>query len=79
MEICRSIVPIAAVLLLGLGSLNTQAKTGKCREIGGMALADAVDETHLAGALSGELGGGARAKITSQVKTATGIDMGMEH
>ncbi len=79
MELCRSIAPIVTALLLGLGSLNAHAKTDQCREIGGMALADAEDETHLVGALSGELGGGARAKITSQVKTATGIDMGMEH
>ena len=79
MKLCRSIAPIATGLLLGLGSLNAHAKTYQCREIGGMGLANAVDETHQVGALTGKLRGGARAKITSQVKTATGIDMGMEH
>jgi hypothetical protein len=66
-------------VLIGASSVTAQAGGSQCKEIGGMALADAIDDTDLVAALSGELGGGARARITAQRETATGLVLDMEH
>lgn len=70
---------IYGALFLLLISNNTNAASSTCEEIGGMALANAIDETHMVAALSGEFAGGARAKITGQQKTASGLLLDMEH
>ena len=76
----RQIIGLAlSVVLLGASSVSVHAASHDCKAIGGMALADAIDETNLVAALSGELGGGARAKITGQEETATGLSLDMEH
>lgn len=70
---------IFTAMLLLTGSVGAQATSNVCKQIGGMAMADAIDETNLVAALSGELGGGARASITAQKETATGLALDMEH
>ena len=64
--------------LLGILNINVQAASGQCIAVGGMGLAEAIDETHLVAALSGDMTG-ARAKITGQKKTNTGLILDMEH
>ncbi|MBL4739648.1 MAG: hypothetical protein JKY12_01560 [Sneathiella sp.] len=58
---------------------SAQAANHSCIVLGGTALANAVSETELVGALTGSFAGGARAKITAQRETATGLSMDMEH
>lgn len=65
-------------LLLLVFSFNAQAEKRQCREIGGMGLAEALDDTHLVAALSGAFSG-ARAAITGKQETATGLILDMEH
>ena len=60
-------------------SLNSHASGSMCKEIGGMALANAIDDSHMVAALSGELSGGARAEITAQKKTSSGLSLEMTH
>lgn len=73
-----SVLAFSAILLVA-SSFSAQAAETECKAVGGMALADMIDETNLVAALSGELGGGARAKITEQKETATGLTLNMEH
>ncbi len=65
-------------IILGGITFNASAASSQCREIGGMGLAEAMDETHLVAALSGDMTG-ANAKITGQKKTETGLILDMEH
>lgn len=68
-----------AVITLILILVSTGALAAKqCQEIGGMGLAEAIDETHLVAALSGDMAG-ANAKIINQKKTKTGLILDMEH
>lgn len=67
-----------ATLLLTTLSSNSFASAGQCREIGGMGLAEAIDETNLVAALSGDMTG-ARAVILGQQETSTGLILDMEH
>lgn len=69
---------IFLTIILGSLSLNTYSADKQCIPIGGMGLAEAIDETHLIAALSGDLTG-ANAKITSQKTTETGLILDMEH
>lgn len=68
---------LSAALLTVLSSTGFSS-TDQCREIGGMGLAEAIDETNLVAALSGDFTG-ARAEIISQKKTSTGLILEMEH
>jgi len=66
------------LILLGALNINAYAKNGQCIDIGGMGLAEAMDETHLVAALSGDMTG-ATASITGKKKTNTGLILDMEH
>jgi hypothetical protein len=57
---------------------NAHAAESQCMAIGGATIGEAVDETHLIGALSGSFNA-ANAKITNQKKTETGLILDMEH
>lgn len=63
---------------LSLIFISTSVAAKQCQQIGGMGLAEAIDETHLVAALSGEMTG-ASAKIIKQQKTKTGLLLDMEH
>lgn len=67
------------IVLAGLLSATATPTYAECKQITGMALANAVDDTNLVAALKGELGGGARARITAQQETETGLILDMEH
>lgn len=67
-----------SVLLLTTLCSNSFASAKQCREIGGMGLAEAIDETNLVAALSGDMTG-AHAQILGQTKTSTGLILDMEH
>ena len=69
---------ILSALLLATLSTNGFASAKQCREVGGMGLAEAIDETSLVAALSGDMTG-ARAQILGQTKTSTGLILDMEH
>jgi len=71
----KSIIP---ALLLSVLSVNSFASTNQCREVGGMGIAEAIDDTNLVAALSGDFNG-ARAQILGQTKTDTGLVLDMEH
>ena len=71
----KSIIP---GLLLSVLSVNCFASASQCREVGGMGLAEAIDDTNLVAALSGDFNG-ARAQILGQTKTDTGLVLDMEH
>lgn len=75
-------------LILGLiiaaslfsGHINTaEAKEESCLILGGTALANVIDPTHLIASLSGAFAGGAKAEILSETKTPTGLSLEMEH
>ena len=51
-----------SALLLATINMNSFAAVNQCREVGGMGLAEAIDETNLVTALSGDFTG-AWAKI----------------
>jgi len=68
---------LSAVLLIVLSSSGFAA-TNQCREVGGMGLAEAINETNLVAALSGDFTG-ARAEILGQKKNSTGLVLEMEH
>jgi hypothetical protein len=59
-------------------SPSAAAALNSCMDIGGMALAEMVDDTNAVAAIAGSFTG-ARAIITSQEKTETGLKLGMEH
>ncbi len=69
---------IFSIIILGSLSLNAYSADKECIPIGGMGLAEAIDETHLVAALSGDMTG-ANAKITGQKKTEMGLILEMEH
>ena len=69
---------IFSVIIFGAININAQAASNQCKEIGGMGLAEAIDESHLVAALSGDMTG-AHAKITGKEKTETGLILNMEH
>jgi hypothetical protein len=69
---------ILSTLMLAALSSNSFASKNQCKEVGGMGLAEAVDETNLVAALSGDMTG-ARAQILGQKKTSTGLILDMEH
>lgn len=76
MRITNTFKTITTLILI---SISTGAfATKQCQEIGGMGLAEAIDETHLVAALSGDMTG-ANAKIINQKKTKTGLLLDMEH
>ena len=64
--------------ILGSLSVNAYSADKQCMPIGGTGLAEAIDETHLVAALSGDMTG-ATAEITGQIKTETGLILDMEH
>lgn len=64
--------------LLAAVSFNAQAVDNQCMPIGGTALAEAIDETHLVATMSGAFAS-ANAKIVDQKKTETGLILGLEH
>ena len=68
---------LSTALLVTL-SLNAYSADKECVSIGGMGLAEAIDETHLVAAMSGDMTG-ANAEITGQKKTETGLILDMEH
>lgn len=68
---------IGSMLLCALCS-TANATNGRCIEIGGMGLAEAIDETHLVAALSGDMTG-ARATITGQREMPGELILDMEH
>ena len=65
-------------ILTGAINLNAQAADNQCMPIGGATIGEAIDETHLIGALSGSLAA-PNAKITNQKKTDTGLLLEMVH
>ncbi len=69
---------ILVTIAMGLLSFNVYSADKQCIPMGGMALAEAMDETHLVAALSGEMTG-ANAEIIGQKKTETGLILDMEH
>ena len=70
---------IIATSLFG-GHINTaEAEENSCVILGGTALANAIDPTHLIASLSGAFAGGAKAEILSETKIATGLSLEMEH
>lgn len=74
----KSYKSIISGLLLSVLSANSFASANQCREVGGMGLAEAIDDTNLVAALSGDFNG-ARAQILGQTKTDTGLVLDMEH
>lgn len=75
----RIFIIILSVILLGANSLNAAHAVDKqCMPIGGATIGEAIDDTHLIGALSGSLTA-ANATITNQKKTDTGLLLDMEH
>lgn len=74
----KSYKTIFTALMLATLSSNSLASVKQCKEIGGMGLAEAIDETNLVAALSGDMTG-ARAQILGQTKTSTGLILDMEH
>lgn len=70
-------IMLSAIMLTTL-SQNSFASVKQCREIGGMGLAEAINETYLVAALSGDMTG-AYAAILGQTKTSTGLVLDMEH
>lgn len=67
-----------STLILSVFSATIFASTDHCKEVGGMGLAEAINETNLVAALSGDFTG-ARAEIIGQKKTSTGLVLEMEH
>lgn len=76
MRISNTFKTLTTLTLIFISSGAFAAK--QCQEIGGMGLAEAIDETHLVAALSGDMTG-ANAKIIKQEKTKTGLLLDMEH
>lgn len=74
----KSYQAMLSVLLLTAVSSSSFASVNQCREIGGMGLAEAIDESNLVAALSGDMTG-AHAEILAQTKTSTGLMLDMEH
>lgn len=70
-----SIFSTSAVALLAMAS----PAPAQCINLGGTGLAQVVSETEFVGALSGKLGGGARASVEGQRETATGLELDMRH
>jgi len=66
---------LAPALILSAFNVNAAQQ---CIDIGGMGLAEAMDETHLVAALSGTMTG-AHALVKSQTKTDTGLILDMAH
>lgn len=69
-------IKFSFILLILVNSTSFANK--QCLDFGGMGLAEAIDETHLVAALSGEMTG-AYAKIVAQTETETGLILDMEH
>ncbi len=69
-----SVTGLSAILL---GAASAQASES-CMDAGWVGLAEAIDETTLTAALSGDMAG-ATAKIIGQKKTETGLLLDMEH
>lgn len=67
---------IYVMITLVVLTVNVIAK--ECVPVGGMALANAISETSLVAALTGDMTG-ARAEILKQTKTKTGLLLDMEH
>ncbi|RDH85900.1 MAG: hypothetical protein DIZ80_00025 [endosymbiont of Galathealinum brachiosum] len=67
-----------SVVILSAFSAASYASSNLCKEVGGMGLAEAINETNLVAALSGDFTG-ARAEIIGQKKTSTGLVLEMEH
>ena len=72
-----SIFTTSAVALLAMATPATGP--AQCIDLGGTGLAQAVSDTAFVGALAGELGGGARARVEGQRETATGLELDMRH
>ena len=68
---------LAFALICGSSS-SAVAASNSCMDIGGTALAEMIDDTNAVAAMAGSFTG-ARAVITSQGKTETGLKLGMEH
>ena len=67
---------IKMAIAFSLITVSLHAK--QCVPIGGTALANGVNETSFVAALSGDMTG-ARAEVTKQVKTESGLLLDMEH
>lgn len=65
--------------LVNMNASNAVAADNSCIVLGGTALANAVDSTHLIASLSGAFAGGAKAEILAETKTPTGLSLKMEH
>jgi hypothetical protein len=76
MHFSNTFKTLTTLTLILISSSAFAAK--QCQAIGGMGLAEAIDETHLVAALSGDMTG-ANATIISQQKTKTGLLLDMEH
>ena len=70
---------ILSVLVLTTLTISVQAADKQPIIIGGSALANAIDETNLVGALTGTFQGGARAAVLGETKTENGLILHMEH
>lgn len=66
---------LAAITLIGS---TVSAQNKNVIDMGGMGLAEAIDETHFVAALTGEFSG-AYAEIISQKETPTGLELVMQH
>lgn len=72
-----SIFTTSAVALLAMAAPTSGP--AQCIDLGGSAIANAVSETGFVGALEGRLSGAARARVTGQRETATGLELDMRH
>lgn len=72
-------IALSTIVFAAITSISyVHAAENKCMPIGGATIADAIDDTHLIGALNGSLAA-ANATITNQKKTDTGLILNMEH
>ncbi len=65
--------------LILANSISAMADDKQCMTVGGTGFAQALNETNLVASVTGSFAGGARAVVTSQQKTPTGLILGMEH
>ncbi|MBL4647254.1 MAG: hypothetical protein JKY99_12455 [Rhizobiales bacterium] len=69
---------VLSTSLLGLNASAGYAADNACIILGGTALANATDDTHFIASLSGAFAS-AKAEVTTQTKTETGLALTMEH
>ena len=75
MKKLNTILLLAAVVLGGAQSAKAE---DVCLDVGGLALAEALDETNLVAAFAGDFSS-ASARIVGERETATGLVLDMQH